>query len=128
MNKIKLTKELIEQYCSKKITREEICNQLDMSSSSVYNCLIKKGIEIWDRKLRTDEELNKIISLYKNKKMTRNELKEKFKLSDAYLYYLLTTRKIEIWDKIRREKLKKSTTRFFNWKDYNNHYFFSYNK
>ncbi|AFH47810.1 Hypothetical protein IALB_0096 [Ignavibacterium album JCM 16511] len=131
MAKSKITPELIEKYAAKQINRDYIVEKTELSDSRVRAVLLRAGVKLWDLKnIRNNstEYLNEICQLYKKKKMTRAEICSKYNIPMDKLHAALYWRKIDVWDRMKKKKRKVKNSRYFDWREFKDHIFYTYNK
>lgn len=106
--KSKRLNELFEDYKRRKITRDEIMQEMNMSDMSVINALSRRKIPLWDRKKRGGyNPLGKFRKLYQERKFTRREICKKFGVKFKSLSASLNHFGIELWDQERKTNGQK---------------------
>lgn len=131
MAKSKITPELIEKYAAKQINRDYIVEKTELSDSRVREVLLRAGVILWDLKNRIKyppEYYNELCKIYKTKKMTRAEICSKYNIPMDKLHAALYWRKIDVWDRMKKKKRKVKNNRCYDWREFKDSIFYSYNK
>ncbi len=124
-----LTDELIAKYIAKEIDRQKLSETLGRTVAELGVMFAKKRIRLWDKKIKTSDKIEHICKLYKMKKFNRDQLSQKFGVSYSSLTHALIYRKIRLWDPKRKNRQgRKRTSRYFDWREFKDHIFYTYNK
>lgn len=124
-----LTNEFIQKYLSREIDRSELSEILGRTESQLGVMLAKRGIKLWDRKIKSKQEMDYFCNLYKEKKYNRNQLVEKFGVKFDTLTLSILKRNIPLWDRKKKKNIgSKKTSRYYNWREFKNHIMMNYNR
>lgn len=125
-----LTDELIAKYIAREIDRQKLSEILGRTEAELGVLFAKRKIKLWDKKIKTSDEVENFCRLYKIKKFNRDQLSQKFGVSYSYLTYALRYRKITLWDPKRKNRQpgRKKKSRYYDWREFKNHIMMNYNQ
>jgi|GEM_PF-5745946 len=92
----------LEDYKARKINREVISKKFNMIYHEINNYLYRRGIPVWDTKVRREskyqDKITKYIKMYSDKKITRKQIAQELGVTISTVYSWLRRRGVEIWD------------------------------
>lgn len=125
-----LTDELIEKYKAREIDRRKLSEMLGRTEAELGVMFAKIKIKLWDKKIKTHNEVEYICKLYRTKKFTRDQLSKKCGINYWNLTKALIYRGIPLWDAKRKKRAVKreKSSRYYDWREFKNHIMMNYNQ
>ncbi|MEM4260400.1 MAG: hypothetical protein QXG00_04145 [Candidatus Woesearchaeota archaeon] len=100
---LKKIKEYLDMYVRREINKTQLKHLFGNPDYKYFYMFIRnRGIEIWDKKVFTEDNKREAISLYQQKKFTVKELSEKFQVTEVHLRALFRKNGLYIWDYKRK--------------------------